>query len=236
MNNILRPLRRVRSFVRRDGRMTDAQKRALEMVWPRVGLDIKAGQINLDSIFGRKAPCVLEIGFGSGHSLLQMAKSHPHENFIGIETHLPGIGSLLQGIDAMELKNVRVYYHDAVEVLTHAIPNDSLEGVQIFFPDPWPKRKHHKRRLIQPVFMQLVLNKLKENGTLHLATDWQEYAAHMMKVLSPISQLKNLSGINQYAGRSVNRPLITKFERRGIESGRAVWELQFIKEIFSTKY
>lgn len=219
-------LRRIQSFVRRDGRMTAAQQHALKVLWPRFGLSL---QHNVNTIFSRNAARVLEIGFGSGFSLLAMAKSHPEQDFIGIETYQPGIGTLLLGIDAEQLENIRIYYADAVEVLSHSIPENSLDIVQIFFPDPWPKRKHHKRRLIQASFVNLVLTKLKSGGTLHLATDWQDYAEHMMKVLSSITELKNLAGPMQYANRSDQRPIITKFEQRGKQSGRVIWELQFGK-------
>jgi tRNA (guanine-N7-)-methyltransferase len=223
------PRRRVRSFVRRDGRMTDAQKQALESLLPTVGLLLQDGMIDLAKVFQRDAKCVLEIGFGSGYSLLAMAKAHPEQNFIGIETHLPGIGTLLQGVEAEQLQNVRVYYADAVEVLGQSIPDASIDVVQIFFPDPWPKRKHHKRRLIQDAFVNLIIKKLKPRGALHLATDWEHYAAHMMTVLSAIPDLTNLAGAQQFANRSLQRPIVTKFEQRGRQSGRAIWELQFVR-------
>ncbi|HSW70325.1 MAG TPA: tRNA (guanosine(46)-N7)-methyltransferase TrmB [Gammaproteobacteria bacterium] len=223
------PMRRVQSFVRRDSRMTDAQKRALDELLPQFGLNVQDGAIDLSNVFHRKAKTCLEIGFGSGYSLLEMAKAHPLQNFIGIETHLPGIGLLLQGIERAELQNIRVYYADAVEVLERCIQDSSLDVVQIFFPDPWPKRKHHKRRLIQENFIQRVCAKLKENGTIHLATDWQHYALHMMKVLSNVNGLQNKMGAGQYSDRSLQRPVMTKFEQRGRECGREIWELQFIK-------
>ncbi len=224
------PLRRVRSFVRRDGRMTDAQKNAVDVLLPTMGLLLQNGMVHFPDVFQRDAECILEIGFGSGYSLLEMAKANPMQNFIGIETHLPGVGSLLQGVGAEALQNVRIYYADAVEVLAQCIPDNSLDVVQIFFPDPWPKRKHHKRRLIQPNFVNLIISKLKKDGTLHLATDWQHYAEHMMKVLSDIPTLSNQAGLHQYANRSTQRPVITKFEQRGTQSGRAIWELQFAKK------
>jgi len=223
------PWRRVRSFVRRDGRMTDAQKCALDSMLPQFGLNLQEGFIHLPNVFQREAKTNLEIGFGSGYSLLEMAKAHPEQNFIGIETHLPGIGSLLQGIDAAKLQNIRVYYADAVEVLQHCILDNSLDVVQIFFPDPWPKRKHHKRRLIQENFIKLILTKLKSGAAIHLATDWQHYAAQMMRVLSHIAELKNIMGAGHYANRSSQRPVMTKFEQRGQQCGREIWELQFVK-------
>lgn len=222
-------LRRIQSFVRRDGRMTDAQKQALETLWPQVGLEIKNGACDFEKIFQRAARRILEIGFGSGASLLEMAKAHADEDFIGIETYRPGIGSLMQGIQENELKNIRIYYADAVEVLEHCIPQQSLDVVQIFFPDPWPKRRHHKRRLIQPEFVNLVVSRLKPQGTLHLATDWEHYAKQMMAVLTANNELENISGEGQYSNRSSQRPIVTKFEKRGTASGRQIWELQFTR-------
>lgn len=230
MNNLPeRHLRRVRSFVKRDGRMTDAQRDAIQRLWPQMGLDLAAGMIDFVKTFHREAPCVLEIGFGSGYSLLEMAKLHPEENFIGIEMHQPGIGALLLGAETEGLQNLRVYYADAVEVLTQVIPDNSLDVVQIFFPDPWQKRKHHKRRLIQPDFVRLIASKLKLHGTLHMATDWEDYAEHMIRVLSEAEEFVNLAGHGQFSERSIQRPVITKFESRGERSGRKIWELQFAK-------
>ncbi len=221
------PLRRVRSFVCRDGRMTEAQRRALDELWPRFGLTLAEGQVDYAKLFGREAPCILEIGFGSGHSLLAMAKEHPEKNFIGIEMHQPGIGTLLLGMELQKVDNIRIYYADAVEVLTQCIPPHSLDGVQLFFPDPWPKRRHHKRRLIQPEFVKNIATKLKPGGLLHMATDWQDYAKHMMKVLSESPDFVNLAGPMQFSIRSTHRPVTTKFEQRGTRSGRIIWELQF---------
>lgn len=223
------PKRRIRSFVRREGRMTDAQEHALETAMPKWGLRLEDGMINYQKIFQREAPCVLEIGFGMGASLIAMAKAHPEQNFIGVETHRPGVGALLVELEKNQLTNLRVYCADAVEVLSKAIPNESLDVIQLFFPDPWQKRKHHKRRLIQPEFVDALASKLKPFGTLHLATDWEDYAMHMMKVLTESPTLVNLAGHQQFAERSSHRPLITKFEKRGQESGRAIWELQFAK-------
>lgn len=229
MNEVIVPLRKVRSFVRRDGRMTAAQQHALEKLWPSVGLSLEAGLLNLDTVFSRKAPRVLEIGFGSGQSLLVMAKNHSEEDFIGIEMHRPGIGSLILGIEAHALTNIRIFYADAVEVLEKCIPDESLDVIQIFFPDPWPKRKHHKRRLIQIPFVNLLVTKLKNNGTLHIATDWEHYAREMMAVLSSVEGISNLAGEQQFSNRSSQRPIVTKFEKRGQVSGREIWELQFVK-------
>lgn len=220
-------MRRIRSFVRRDSRLTEAQRHALEILWPQLGLNLTEGMIDLQSVFHRHAPCILEIGFGSGQSLLATAKAHPDYNFIGIETHQPGIGALLLNTHAEQLTNIRVFYGDAVEVLSQCIPEKSLDGIQLFFPDPWPKRRHHKRRLIQTPFIQLLISKLKHGGELHLATDWEDYAKEMMHVLSNLPELKNRAGVGKFAERSSQRPIVTKFERHGQHAGRAIWELQF---------
>lgn len=222
-------LRRIRSYVKRDGRMTAAQRDALKQLWPVVGLDVKNGLCDFSRIFQREAPLILEIGFGSGYSLLTMAKAHPEQDFIGVEMHQPGIGSLLLGMQLQQISNIRLFYADAVDVLTQAIPDESLDVVQIFFPDPWPKRRHHKRRLIQTSFVNLVVSKLKRGGTIHLATDWQDYAIEMMKVLSESDMLINLAGAQHYSNRSSQRPVVTKFERRGTAEGREIWELQFAR-------
>lgn len=219
--------RRIQSFVRRDGRMTTAQQQAFQELWPQFGVLHQEGLIDLAALFGREAKVTLEIGFGSGQSLLELAKQHPEQNFIGIETYKPGIGSLLLGMQLQQLRNIRIFYADAVEVLNQCIPANSLDTIQLFFPDPWQKRKHHKRRLIQTEFVNVVTQKLKPQGLLHLATDWEDYAKHMVKVLSPMKQLTNLASGEPFAARSINRPLITKFEQRGRVSGRQIWELQY---------
>ncbi len=222
-------LRRIRSFARRDSRMTEAQTQAWEKWGPALRLPLEAGLLDFSSAFGRCAPCFLEIGFGSGQSLAALAQQRPDLDFIGIETFKPGIGALLLQIEALQLQNIRIYYADAVEVLERCIPDQSLQGIQIFFPDPWPKRRHHKRRLIQAPFVSLASRKLKQAGLLHLATDWQDYANGMIKVLSAESALQNVAGAGQFAERSSLRPRITKFEGRGEKEGRPIWELQFAK-------
>jgi tRNA (guanine-N7-)-methyltransferase len=219
---------RLRSFVRR-GRRTNAQERAYREFWPRYGLQAEAGFINYQHVFGREARRFLEIGFGSGQSLLALAKAEPDNDFIGVETHQPGIGALFLGIQINNLTNLRIYDGDAIDVFQRGIPAASLDGIQLFFPDPWPKRRHHARRLIQPDFIKLVVEKLKTDGILHLATDWHDYAKHMLYVLSQESHLTNLAGLGHFAGRSPKRPVLTKFERRAEREGRHVWELQFIK-------
>ncbi len=218
---------RPRSFVRRDGRRTAAQERAYAELSPQFRLHIESGQMDYHKVFGRDAFRMLEIGFGSGQSLLALAQAEPDKDFIGVETHKPGIGALLLGIERHQLSNLRVYDSDIFDVLEKCIPPTSLNGVQIFFPDPWPKRRHHERRLIQADFVRMVVEKLQTGGTLHLATDWEDYAAQMMKVLSQEQQLVNLAGPNQFAIRSPYRPILTKFEHRAVRAGRRIWELQF---------
>jgi len=221
-------LRQIRSFVCRQGRMTQNQERALAELMPLFALSLSNGFVDFNKVFNNSSDCILEIGFGMGHSLLQAAEENPDKNFIGIETHLPGVGSLLAGIEQRNLKNIRVYHADAVRVLTECIPNNSIAEVQIFFPDPWPKRRHHKRRLIQTEFIQQIITKLKPNGLIHLATDWEDYATHMIRVLSNFPQLKNTAGENNYAIRSANRPALTRFELRGQRAGHLIRELQFV--------
>lgn len=228
-NTLIKPFR-LRSFVRRDSRYTAAQARAHQALWPYFGLPLNGEFIDLQQVFQRNNPRFLEIGFGSGVSLLALAKAHPDKDFIGVETHKPGIGALLQGIQQHNLTNLRIYYGDVIDVLEKHIPAQSLQGMQIFFPDPWPKRRHHPRRLIQPDFVKLVLQKLTINGTLHLATDWEDYAQHMLRVVSCEQGLINLAGSSQFAERSCYRPVLTKFEQRALREGRKIWELQLAKQ------
>lgn len=229
MNNvdpIIKPFR-PRSFVRRNSRQTVNQEQARLKWWSTWGLEVEQGLVDYQQLYGRVAPCFLEVGFGSGQSLLALAKSAPEKNFIGIETHTPGIGALFLGIELNQLSNIRVYEHDAVEVLEKCISPGSLDGVQIFFPDPWPKRRHHPRRLIQTSFVSLLVTALKVGGVIHLATDWKDYAVHMMRVLSQEKRLINSLAPYEFSERSIYRPLITKFEQRAIRENRPIWELQF---------
>ena len=218
--------RPIRSYVLRTGRMTAGQQRAFEQNWERWGLELAAGTLDFDRVFGRPGPRVLEIGFGMGQSLVAMAAAAPLTNFIGIEVHRPGVGKLLHSMAEQGVDNIRVYCHDAVEVLRDCIPDASLDTVQIFFPDPWHKKKHNKRRLIQPPFVALVSSKLKPGGTLHLATDWENYAQQMLEVLGAAGGLENTCGPGQFAPRPEHRPL-TKFELRGERLGHGVWDLVF---------
>lgn len=222
------PLRRLRSFVRRDSRITEAQERAFIEQWPQLGLNLKDGELNLDQVFGRCAPRRLEIGFGMGISLLAAAEKYPEMDFIGVETHKPGLGALMMAATEKGLTNLRVFHGDVVDILTACFPERSLDSVQIFFPDPWQKRRHHARRLVQSEFIQKVIEKIKVGGQLHLATDWEDYAKQMMLVLSGEAQLKNQAGNLAFSERSPYRPILSKFEKRAHQEGRGVWDLQFI--------
>lgn len=221
--------RPIRSFVVRPGRMTAGQRRALEDNWPRWGIDRTAGLLNEQRTFGRQAPLVLEIGFGMGQSLAEMAVGTPDTNYLGIEVHRPGVGRLLYSLQEQGIDNVRVYRDDAVVVLRECIAESSLDGVQIFFPDPWHKKRHHKRRLIQADFIDVLCGKLKPGGFLHLATDWENYAGQMLALLTAATGLENTAGVGQYSPRPPHRPL-TKFEKRGQRLGHGVWDLLFRRE------
>lgn len=218
--------RPIRSFVLRQGRVSNAQRRAHETLMPKYGLPFVESLLDLDQIFGRSGPRFLEIGFGMGETTAAIAQAHPHHDYIAIEVHTPGVGSLMKQLEAFGLTNVRIIQHDVVEVLQHMLPLDSLEGVHIFFPDPWPKARHHKRRLIQPEFVALLCRHLKRDGYIHAATDWENYAGKILEVLSHEPQLANTA--QDYASRPEYRPL-TKFEQRGLRLGHGVWDLIFQK-------
>ncbi len=219
--------RPIRSFVLRQGRVSHAQQRALEELKPRYGIPYQDGLIDLDQAFGRAAPKILEIGFGMGETSARIAAAHSENDYLGIEVHGPGVGSLLKQIDEGGLANLRIMQHDAVEVLKHMIGQETLSGVHIFFPDPWHKKRHHKRRLIQPALVALLCDKLKPGGYIHAATDWQEYAEHILAVLSAEPRLANTA--QDYAPRPDYRPL-TKFEQRGLRLGHGVWDIIFRKK------
>lgn len=221
------PLRSVRSFVIRAGRMTEAQQAARERMWPALGLEVEDGLLDPVKTFGRSAELVLEIGFGMGQSLMEMAKAAPQRNFIGVEVHPPGIGNLLKLAEQEQLTNIRVYQADARIVLQQCIADESLDCVQIFFPDPWHKKRHHKRRLIQQDFLDELRPKLKRGGILHLATDWEPYARQMLEVLAADPHWRNHCGEAIYATEHA-RPL-TKFEQRGQRLGHGVWDLMFAR-------
>ncbi|HFC52814.1 MAG TPA: tRNA (guanosine(46)-N7)-methyltransferase TrmB [Gammaproteobacteria bacterium] len=220
------PRRPIRSYVRREGRITPSQRRALETLWPLYGVETGDQPLNLEAIFGRRAPRVLEIGFGDGASLLEVARAHPETDYLGIEVHRPGIGRLLRAAHEAELDNLRLIRGDALQVLQHNIPGSSLSGVQLFFPDPWPKKRHRKRRMVQPGFIQLVRQGLAPGGWFHLATDWEEYAWQMMELLEGAPGLRNRAGPGRFLPDRGGRPP-TKFELRGRRLGHGVWDLLF---------
>ena len=220
------PARPIRSFVVRAGRMGPGQVRALADLGPRFMLPYTPALTDFDAVFGRSAPRVLEIGFGMGAATAAIAQARPDTDFIGVEVHIPGVGALLKEIGERELNNVRIVQHDAVEVLEHMVAPDSLAGVHVFFPDPWHKLKHNKRRLIQPDFVRRLVTRIAPGGTLHCATDWQPYAEQMLQVLAAEPAL--LNSAEAYAPKPDYRPL-TKFEQRGLKLGHGVWDLVFTK-------
>lgn len=218
--------RGIRSYVVRAGRMGTGQERALAELGPRYVLPFADSPADWDAVFGRSAPRIVEIGFGMGDATAVIAAGRPDTDFIGVEVHPPGVGALLRRIGENGLANIRIVQHDAVEVLEHMIAPASLAGVHVFFPDPWHKKRHHKRRLIQPPFVRLLASRLAPGGTLHCATDWQPYAEQMLEVLGAESTLRNSA--DGYAERPAYRPL-TKFENRGLKLGHGVWDLVFVK-------
>ncbi|MDG6778634.1 tRNA (guanosine(46)-N7)-methyltransferase TrmB [Thiomicrorhabdus sp. zzn3] len=220
--------RRIKSFVLRQGRLSASQQRAIDENWPKYGLTIEHGRLNFAEVFGREAPTIVEIGFGMGKSLAEMAEANPQQNYIGIEVHRPGVGALLKLIEEKGLTNIRIFNHDAIEVLEQCIPKNSLDGVYLFFPDPWHKKRHHKRRIVQPAFAKTIASHLKPGGHFHMATDWENYAEHMMEVMSAAPDFRNTQAQGEYTPRPDYRPL-TKFEQRGQRLGHGVWDLIFEK-------
>ena len=218
--------RAIRSFVTRSGRITTAQERALQELWPRYGIEPGVAALDLDALFGRRARRIAEIGFGNGDNLLSLAASRPAEDFLGIEVHRPGVGRLLLQLEERALSNVRVLCRDAVEVLERDLGGQCLDEILILFPDPWPKKRHHKRRLIQPAFVALLAERLKDGGTLRLATDWEPYAAEMLETLSAEPRLCNVAPDGRFIPRPAERSP-TRFERRGERLGHEVWDLEF---------
>ena len=220
--------RAIRSFVTRAGRITDAQARALEVLWPKYGVELSGGALDCDALFARHAPRTVEIGFGNGENLARMAAAHPERDYLGIEVHRPGVGRLLLALEEGHLTNVRVICHDAVEVLAQQIPQQSLDEVMSLFPDPWPKKRHHKRRLVQSSFVELVAERLRRGGIVRMATDWQPYAEEMLAVLTAHPQLRNLAADGSYIPRPAERSA-TRFEKRGERLGHDVWDLAFTR-------
>lgn len=225
-----RYLRKVRSFVLRTGRLSDYQRDMMNNNWANLGLDYQPTPFDFEQIFGNSHPVVLEIGFGMGKSLVEMAAQNPLRNYIGIEVHTPGVGACIAYALEKGIKNLRVICHDATEILRDSIADGSLGGLQLYFPDPWQKAKHHKRRIVQPEFITKVIQKLGPNGFIHFATDWENYAEHMLEVLRQFDdKLQNTSATNDFIPRPDFRPL-TKFEERGHKLGHSVWDLYFIKK------
>lgn len=234
INNVISPeyneegrvMRRVRSFVRRQGRLTQRQEDALQSEWAAMGIDFVAQPFDFATVFNNQNPIVLEIGFGMGTSLVTMASQNPDKNFLGIEVHAPGVGACLASAKEENVTNLRVMCHDAIEVLDCMIPDGSLSMVQLFFPDPWHKAKHNKRRIVQSPFADKIRSKLAVGGVFHMATDWEPYAVHMLEVMSNADGYKNVSSSGDYVPRPKTRPE-TKFEKRGQRLGHGVWDLMF---------
>jgi len=218
--------RRIRSFVLRQGRFTTAQQRAFDELWPRFGLEYTGQPRDFDAAFGRHAPRVLEIGFGNGEALRHASGGDRDRDYIGIEVHAPGVGRLLNALGDDDSRNVRLYHHDAVEVLENEVADGALQEVRIYFPDPWHKKRHNKRRLVQPGLAALLVRKLAPGGLLHLATDWEDYAGHMWDVLDAAPGLQNRAGPRGHVARPEWRPL-THFESRGLKLGHGVWDLLY---------
>ncbi|GAA4875450.1 tRNA (guanosine(46)-N7)-methyltransferase TrmB [Ferrimonas pelagia] len=221
--------RKIRSFVKREGRMTKGQERAMELFWPTMGLEHKNGPVDLAEAFGREAPVVLEIGFGMGKSFVEMAKAEPEKNFVGIEVHGPGVGACLAYAEELGVTNVRVYEHDAIEVLADCIADESLDRVQLYFPDPWHKKRHNKRRIVKESFVVEIRRKLKMGGLFHMATDWEPYSEHMVLEMKEAEGFVNTATEGDFVPRPDFRPL-TKFEARGQRLGHGVWDLIYKRE------
>ncbi len=218
--------RDVRSFVLRAGRMTRGQERAWDRLWPEYGLSLSLGVLDQEAVFGRRAPLNLEIGFGMGQSLAEMAEHSPDQDFVGVEVHKPGCGALLMEIEKRGLTNLRIYRADVIDVLETAIPDSALDRVLIYFPDPWPKKKHHKRRIVQPAFMDMLRTRIRPGGIVHIATDWEPYAEHILEVMNQAPGYENLASDGGTVPKPEDRPL-TKFEKRGEERGHKVSDVLF---------
>ena len=221
--------RPVRSYVLRGGRLTEGQKRALEEYWPRFGIDDSDTMLDFHTLFGNRAPVIMEIGLGSGEATWQVASAHPQENYLGVEVHRPGVGRLLLNIEKHDIENIRVACADAAEFLRKRIPEGSLAGVRIYFPDPWPKKRHHKRRIIQPAFVRLLASRMRSGAILHLATDWEPYADYMLEVIESEGGFVNMAGSASFHPRPEWRPE-TKYEKRGERLGHRVKDLLYARE------
>ncbi len=221
--------RAVRSFVLRGGRLTEGQRRALDELWPRYGIESATGVLDFPGLFGNRNPVILDIGFGNGESTWQMARVNPDENFLGVEVHRPGVGHLLLNLAAYHLGNVRIACTDAVEFLQAQVPDDSLAGVSLYFPDPWPKKRHHKRRIVQRDFVTLLGRRIRPGGILHMASDWAPYAEHMLRVMDACAVFENCAPSGGFYPRPVWRAL-TKYETRGQRLGHRVHDLIFRKK------
>ena len=222
-------IRTIHSFVKREGRLTTGQQLALDTQWPDFGVDYSEAPLNFSALFNRDAEVILEIGFGNGDSLWQMAQAQPEINYFGIEVHRPGVGHLLRLVEQSECKNIRVSNRDAIDVLEHQIADNSIDRLQLFFPDPWHKKKHNKRRIVQDNFIKQVARILKPGGVFHLATDWEHYAKHMLRTLNSSDLFNNLSNDDTFVPKPEERPT-TKFEKRGHRLGHGVWDLLFQKK------
>ena len=222
------PIRKIRSFILRQSRLTQGQQFALDNFWDKYCLD-PSKPMDKRQVFGRDAPLCVEIGFGNGECLAKLAAENPDKNYIGIEVHRPGVGHLIIQLEQQGLQNVRIYCHDAIEILTNNLADNSLSAVHLFFADPWPKKRHHKRRIVQTSFVDLLAKKLESGGYFHAATDWENYAEHMLAVLSADNRFTNTSPTSTFCEGATYRPL-TKFEQRGLRLGHGVWDLIFIKK------
>lgn len=218
----------IKSYVLRQGKITQGQQKAIEQLLPQYGISYMTKPVDLNHSFGRDNPKVIEIGFGMGHATWQIASNDPTRDYIGIEVHSPGVGALLMQVAALKLTNLKIIHHDAYEVLNNMITDNSIAAFHIYFPDPWPKKRHHKRRIIQAPFVELLASKLKTGGYIHLATDWEEYAQWMLDILNTNNNLQNTSPKNSFVDRPLFRPQ-TKFEERGLKLGHGVWDIVFEK-------
>jgi len=226
---IQKHIRTIRSFVKREGRLTHGQQQAIDSQWPKFGVDYSEKNLDLSTLFNRDAEIILEIGFGNGDSLWQMAQAHPEKNYFGIEVHRPGLGHLLRLVENSNCENIRLSNKDAIDVLEHQLADNCIDRLQLFFPDPWHKKKHNKRRIVQEKFLKQVARILKPGGIFHLATDWEDYAMHMLKTLNSSPLFINLSKDNTFVPKPEERPT-TKFEKRGQRLGHGVWDLMFQKK------